>query len=349
MRRGMTLDLNGAELRALPSEHNAGGVVQAFRVDGWRIVGPGRITGERAVHRGRGGEWGMGIVVMSSSNWVVENVDITSCWGDGLYVGTPGAPGEFCTHFLIDRVRIHDCRRNGISITAGRDGEIRNARISKIDGTNPLGGIDLEPDHTEHPNRNIVIRGGTTRDVATGVYVAVANEGVLITGMDIQGSNSGVLIGDNARDVRVEDNDIVSTVGGQEGSALRTVSANPASIVGLQIRGNRLSGGGHVVIDIVGSGYQRLLIENNRIEASNRGTLAIGRIGAGTFVGNEVVIGALAGKANDFFLHLSGVTRGRNRYVNQSRFNMHNVIQGGRDLGGEVYASPSLRAWIERN
>lgn len=348
LRDGQRLELNGAELRALPSSQSSGAVVQAHRVSGWRISGPGRIGGERSVHRGRGGEWGMGIAAFSSDDWTVENVEIVDCWGDGLYVGTPGAPGEYCHDFLIDRVSISDCRRNGISITAGRNGEIRSPRIRKIDGTNPQGGIDLEPDHSEHPNRDIVIRDGSTRDVQVGIYVTVANEGVLITGMDLEGHNSGIIIGDNARDVRIEDNPrIVSLIGGEEGSALRTVVARPASVTGLQIRRNLLRGGGHFVIDIVGDGYRQLVIADNRIEATNRGVQGIGRIGGGTFVDNDMLIGAAAGKADDYFLILSNVTRGRNTYRNQSPFRMHNVILGGRDLGGERYDS-TLRPWIER-
>ena len=332
-----TLDLNGAELKALPSRHPHGAVVQAYRVDGWRIIGPGRITGERSIHRGNGGEWGMGVVASSASGWTIgPHVEVDDCWGDGIYLGG-AAPGSFCEDFLIDRVRVTNCRRNGVSIVAGRDGEIRSPHIEHVKGANPQGGIDLEPDHPEHPNRNIKITGGKIRDVSVGIYVALANENVLITGMDIEGHNSGVIVGNNSVNVRIERNlRIRSLIGGHEGAAIRTV-ATPEKVRGLHIRDNELSGGGAFVIDIVGTGYRDLVITGNRIYANNRGVQGIARIGGATFTDNICVVGREAGKKDDYFIHLRWVTYGRNAYRNDSAHSMYAAIQSGRDLGGDSY------------
>ncbi len=351
MRPRLTLDLNGAELKALPSTFPAGAVIQAPRVDGWRILGPGRISGERAEHRGSGGEWGMGIAAFGGRSWVIgPDVEVADCWGDGIYLGPMERPGHFCEDFLISGVRVSRCRRNGISVTGGRNGRIENVHIEMIRGIAPEGAIDLEPDLLEHPNRNIVIRGGTIRDCGVGVYVTASNENILVTGMDMEGRNSGIIIGDNLNGLRIEDNPrIVSLIGGEEGAALRTVSAAPATVRGVSIRRNLLAGGGHMVIDVVGDGYRDLVIANNRLQATNRGTQGIGRIGGGTFIDNEALIGAAAGKANDYFLSLSNVAYGRNRYRNLSPHRMHNIIWDNcRDLGGDRYLSASLRAMHER-
>ena len=221
---GQILDLNGAELKALPSSATQGSVLQGFATTGWRIVGPGRITGERTSHKGTTGEWGMGISAWSSAGWTIgPDVEVNNCWGDGIYVG--GAPGGGpCRKFMIEGVHVWNCRRNGISIVAGHDGEIRSPLIEKIDGTAPFGGIDLEPDHIDTPNRNIRISGGLIRDAGVGIYVTVGNENVRIEGMDITGINSGILIGDNAHGLVIENNpSIRSTAGGQEGGAIRSV------------------------------------------------------------------------------------------------------------------------------
>ena len=351
LRARITLDLNGAELKALPSALPAGAVVQAPRVDGWRILGPGRIVGERAEHRGTSGEWGMGIAAFGGRSWVIgPDVEVADCWGDGIYLGPMQTPGHFCEDFLISGVRVMRCRRNGISVTGGRNGRIENFRIEMIRGIAPEGAIDREPDLLEHPNRNIVVRGGTTRDCGVGVYVTASNQNILVTGLDIEGRNSGIIIGDNVDGLRIEDNPrIVSLIGGEEGAALRTVSANPSSVRNVSIRRNLLAGGGHMVIDVVGDGYRDLVIANNRLQATNRGTQGIGRIGGGTFTDNEVLIGAAAGKANDYFLSLSNVAYGRNQYRNLSPHRMHNIIWDScRDLGGDRYLSPSLRAMHER-
>lgn len=348
---GLTLDLNRAELKALPSVHPRGAVVQAVRVDGWRIIGPGRISGERAEHRGRGGEWGMGIAAFGGRSWMIgPEVEVADCWGDGIYLGPIQRPGHFCEDFLISGVRVLRCRRNGISVTAGRDGVIENFHIETIRGISPEGAIDLEPDILGFPNRNVVVRNGTTRDCSVGVYVTATNERITVTGMDIEGSNSGIIIGDNVDGLRIEDNPrIVSLIGGEEGAALRTVSVNPPSVRGVSIRRNLFAGGGHMLIDVVGDGYGEFVIADNRLQATNRGTQGIGRIGGGTFTGNEAVIGAAAGKANDYFLSLSNVAHGRNSYRNLSPHRMHAIIWDNcRDLGGDRFLSPTLRALRER-
>lgn len=348
LKSGQVLELNGAELRALPTDQGQGSVVQGFRTSGWKIVGPGRITGERGEHRGTAGEWGCGITTWHSSNWQIGGgVEIANCWGDGLLVASGGGVG-FCENFLVDALKVRNCRRNGISVVAGRNGEIRNCDIEKIDGTAPRGGIDLEPDHAEHPNRNIRIIGGRIRNVAVGIYVTVANQGVLITGVDIEAENSGVIIGDNCSDLRIERNPSIRTLdGGDEGAAIRTVVRDPASVSGLQIRDNSLSGGGHFVVDLYGQGYRGLVVSANRISATNARTQGVARIGAGQFTDNVCTIGPRAGKAGEFFIHLQTVTYGRNTYRNQSPHSMYSAFRGGRDIGGDRFESPTLRHYAE--
>ena len=346
LRSGQTLELNGAELRALPTREHQGAVVQAFRQSGWRIRGPGKITGERQRHLGRGGEWGMGIAAFSSSGWTIEGVEVSNCWGDGIYVGT-GAAGTYCENFLIDSVRVSNCRRNGISIVAGRGGRIRGADISDINGIAPQGGIDLEPDNAAHPNRNITVESVKIHgNLQVGIYVTVANENVLIDDVDIEADNSGVLIGEGARLVRVTNSRIRSRIGGAEGAAIRSVG-NPALIRGVEIRGNTLEGGGHFVVDFFGDGFRDLVVSGNRIVASNRGTQGLARVHHGTFTDNEGIIEAGAGKAGDYFVHLQGSNFGRNRYRTRSQHRMRAVMRGGRSLGADAYESPSLQALRE--
>lgn len=346
LKSGQVLELNGAELRALPSSQHQGSVVQGYRTSGWKIVGPGRIVGERTAHRGTAGEWGMGISAWTSTGWqVVGGVEVSDCWGDGVYVGS--AAGGYCQNFLIDSVRVRNCRRNGISIVAGRGGEIRNCDIEKIDGIAPRGGIDLEPDSHASPNRNIRITGGRIRNCAVGIYVTVANEDISITGVDIEADNSGIIVSHVSNGVSIADCAIRSRVGGQEGAAIRTVG-EPRQIAGLHIRGNRLSGGGYFVVDIFGEGYRDIEVVGNQIQATNRGVQGIARVHHGTFTDNVCLIGAAAGKPRDYFLHLQGATHGRNSYRNQSPHGMYAAIRGGRDLGRDAYIGPNLGKMFER-
>ncbi len=349
LKSGQILELNGAELKALPSIHGHGSVVQGFRSHGWRVTGPGRITGERDIHRGNAGEWGMGISAWSASGWSIgPDVEVRNCWGDGIYVGhAPG--GGPCQDFLIDRVHVWNCRRNGISVVAGHNGEIRSVNIHQINGTAPFGGIDLEPDHPDSPNRNIRISDGRIRDVGVGIYVVGANQGVQITGMNIEARNSGIIIGDNAVGLRIENNpSIGSTEGGTEGAAIRTV-ANAGTTRGVQIRNNGLFGGGYFVIDMFGPGYRDVVVSRNRLHASNRRVQGIARLKGVLFTDNVGVIEPGAGKPGEFFVLLDGVVYGRNIYRNRSNVRMYAAVRGGsRDIGGDRLESSSLTKIVDR-
>jgi hypothetical protein len=342
LRSGQILELNGAQLRALPSREVGGAVIQGFRSHGWKLRGPGRVTGERNIHIGSGGEWGFGVAVFSSSGWEVSGIEVDGCWGDGLYVGTSGP--EATRDFLIDSVRIRDCRRNGISVVSASDGRIRRVDISGINGTGPFGGIDLEPDDVSRPNRNIAISDGRIGgDLHVGIYATVANENIAISNMDISGSNSGIIVGVQVDGIKISNCRIHSETGATEGAAIRTVGGIPAKIVGLHVIDNVLTGGGYFVVDIASAGYRDLVVANNRIRASNPGTQGVARVQDAVFTGNDAVIEAKAGKAGDYFVLLHGGSRGHNTYRNLSPHRMHPNYGEGRDLGGDTYSGPNLR------
>jgi len=341
---GQTLDLNGAELKALPTDRTHYVVVQAHGVNGWSIVGPGRITGERDVHRGQGGEWGHGVAAFGSSDWRVgPGVHISNCWGDGLYVGrVEGGGTHYCDRFLIDGIEVSHCRRNGITVVAGRDGEIRRVHVHHISGTGPEGGIDLEPDERHLPNHNIRIRDGRIHSSPCGIFVTVGNKDVLITGMRISCSNTGILFSDGTERLRIIDNPLIeSTVGGAEGAAIRTVTGNPPSINDVRISRNLLRGGGFYVIQTLGLGYRNVVIDHNRIHASNRHVRGIAALGTSEFNDNVAVVEANAGFPNEHLVIFDDVRFARNSFRNLSPYVSSVIIRhGGRDMGGNVFPPP---------
>lgn len=340
LRSGQVLELNGGELRALPSREMRGAVVQAHRNHDWKLRGPGRIVGERNIHLGTGGEWGCGLAIFSSSRWEVKGLEVAGCWGDGILIASDGA--EDSRHFSIDSVKIRDCRRNGISVVHASDGRIQRVDISEINGTAPRGGIDLEPDGHNRPNRNITISDGRIGgNLQVGIYATVANENITISNMDLSGVNSGILISHRVEGIRITNCRIHSEVGLWEGAAIRTVG-DAKGMAGIHIRDNEISGGGFFVIDIMGDGYRDVVVANNRIRASNPGTQGIARVHNAQFIDNDCVIDRAAGKAREFFLQFRRTTHGRNTYRNLSRHRMHSAIWGGRDLGGDSYAGPNL-------
>jgi polygalacturonase len=346
IKSGVTLDLNGAELRALPSAEGSGAVVQAYKASGWRIVGPGRIIGERAEHRGKTGEWGHGIAVYGGSDWKVgPDLEVAGCWGDGIYAGyVPGHPESRTTGFTVEGVHIHDCRRNGISIVGAGRGIIRAVDIHDIDGTSPMAGIDLEPDLAAHANRDILIDQVTIARVQLGIGIAVANDNVRITRSRIEAVNSGIILSDHTRGLQIVDNvRIANTGGGVEGAAIRTVAPHGETIDGVVIRNNLLAGGGWFVLDITHRGYRNLAITGNRIHASNKGTVGIARmLGGGTFTDNVSVIEQAAGRAGDdqFYIQFHGVVYRGNSFESRSPLRLRGLLNRTRDLGGNVIRTP---------
>lgn len=328
IRSGQVLRMNGAELHALPSSHPEGAIIQANRTHAWRIVGPGKLVGERMAHVGAGGEWGMGIAAWGASDWsVTGGVAIAECWGDGIMVGSaPGIVGTFCERFVIDKISVQDCRRNGISIVAGRNGTVSRSDIRSISGTSPGAGIDLEPDDGRWPNQNINLTGIRIAEANIGIGVTVGNHHVTISHCHIDAGNSGVMIGDGAQDLKIIDNPMISTrQGGIEGGAVRTAAVNNTTINKVSISRNNLMGGGVFVIDFA-AGAQGVMVTNNKIVASNRNARIARLFDGSNFIGNNCVVSSNAGALGGFTVQLVGTKFGNNIFKNYSPFKMENLL-----------------------
>lgn len=340
LRSGVTLDLAGASLRALPVESGVSSVVQALRADGWSIRGPGAIVGERDRHLGKTGEWGHGVLVRACRNWTIEAVAISDCWGDGIYVGHTGSAGEgggdYSDDWVIGEVSVERCRRNGLSIVSGRRGLIRAPRIRDIRGIAPQAGIDLEPDQQRFPQEGITIEDAQIADCVIGIGASMGNRGVRIIGGSISASNSGIMLGSGSADFLIEGATIESTAPGREGAALRTI-ADGSTIERIRVRDNVLRGGGFFVVDTRGPGIE---IVGNDIQARGAGVQGVARmLGGGTFSDNRCVIEAGAGTRERAFIQFSDVAQGRNRYDNRSGKAMYAFTAGGRRLGADTLSN----------
>ena len=101
--------------------------------------GHGTIVGDKHVHLGEEGEWGMGIALRGVENTTVVDLNIKDCWGDCIYVGGKSK------NVLIENCIIDHGRRQGISVTNADSVFIKNCIITNVGGTNPEYAIDLEP------------------------------------------------------------------------------------------------------------------------------------------------------------------------------------------------------------
>ena len=113
LRSNMTLKLSDhAILKVIPNGEERYSVLRVSQASDVAIVG-GILQGDRAKHKGKKGEWGMGIFVGPDAKRVtIAGVTSRDMWGDGFYVS--GATDVA----LCSVAAIHN-RRQGLSIIAG--------------------------------------------------------------------------------------------------------------------------------------------------------------------------------------------------------------------------------------
>lgn len=132
------------------------------------VIHGAKLVGDKNTHKGSIGEWGMGINISSSKNIEIYDVDISNCWGDGIYIGREkkgrGKDGYYIPseNIVVKNSLIDNNRRNGISITCGVNILIENTLISNTSGTLPMSGIDIEPNIYLDKINDIRIRNVTT-------------------------------------------------------------------------------------------------------------------------------------------------------------------------------------------
>ncbi len=197
----------GVTLQAIGVTQTFSSVLQAYNVSNIKIRGGGTIRGERSTHIGTTGEHGMGIIIRACENVDIDEVEITDCWGDGIYHGYARINGvhKNSRHIRIGgRVRIHNCRRQGISNT-GTDyfSYEPGLTIYNIQGTPPAAAIDLEPDSKTYPNTNGVINGVIAYDCVQGLAMYTANKNISGSGNYFSAQMAALNINDVAENISV--------------------------------------------------------------------------------------------------------------------------------------------------
>jgi len=117
------------------------------------------IIGDRKIHTGSTGEWGMGIQIYDSSDIYIERVKVSDCWGDGIYLGSTSdaSQNKNNTNIHIEDVTLYNNRRQGISVISVNGLWVTNSTIQSTNGTPPAAGIDFEPNSEHHTLKNIFV------------------------------------------------------------------------------------------------------------------------------------------------------------------------------------------------
>lgn len=188
-----------AEVKAITMSEANYNIFSLSRCKNITIDGGGKITGDVGTHTGTGGEWGIGIKIPNSSNILIDNLEISKCWGDSIYIGNDyGEPQS--ENVTVRNCYLHHSRRQGISIVYGRDILIDSCLITDISGTAPQAGIDIETEGTENPvapQENIRITNTTIKNCSGASILTVGlMKGISITDCTLDMYSAYALNGD---------------------------------------------------------------------------------------------------------------------------------------------------------
>ena len=217
---------DNTHLRLQPNNNKLGCLLAVFKADNVIIEG-GNLHGDRDEHDysdGKNHEWGHTMRISASKNVTIKNMNIMDATGDGIVVYAfrhAFSPDYiYSENVLITNNKIIRARRNGISITDGKNIVIENNEIvdtgvstGKSDGTAPMWAIDIEP-----------IWGGGIK------YEIVEN--VIIRNNIERGSEKGGFINARGDYITYENNTMENTIvmGRTRGSIVRNnIFANPGN------------------------------------------------------------------------------------------------------------------------
>ena len=164
----MTLKLaDGATLKAMPNSQKKYSILTISGVSNVAVIG-GTLEGERDQHKGKGGEWGMGINIEHEAEHItIAGVTAKKMWGDGFYVRS-ASDITFCG------VIADANRRQGLSIISADGLAVLNSVFKNTGGTRPGAGIDFEPNDADQTITNVRIENSK--------FIDNAGPGILIAG-----------------------------------------------------------------------------------------------------------------------------------------------------------------------
>jgi hypothetical protein len=130
------------------------------------IRGPGaRIIANRQDYTT--GEQRHGIFIYGASNVVIDGVESSGHGGDGFYIGSPA--NKAAPHnVVLSHCLASNNRRQGLSITSGKEVLVADCTFQYTQGTAPQFGIDVEPNQAGEPLEHIVLLRPTTRGNHSG-------------------------------------------------------------------------------------------------------------------------------------------------------------------------------------
>ncbi|WNS81218.1 right-handed parallel beta-helix repeat-containing protein [Domibacillus sp. DTU_2020_1001157_1_SI_ALB_TIR_016] len=233
---------SGSDIRldkraALQSIPNSSPIYRVFTIYNQHdiTIKGGTLIGDRYEHEDTEGEFGHGVFIAGSSyNVRISNVTAKDFWGDGFIIEGDASRGTYPVRITIDRVTGHNNRRQGLSITAGKDITVKNSTFSKTNGTEPAAGIDLERDPPfDLPLEDVLLTGNTlSNNDGYGLAFVYASGNRAEKNKITHNKEGGVYIGGSQDVGKAHDNEVVNN----------TITENKVGIFINFSTANRISG-----------------------------------------------------------------------------------------------------------
>jgi len=164
----------GAILKAIPTKSSNYAILLISNANNVKVSG-GQIIGDRFSHLGTKGEWGMGINISDGSDSIeLTNVEISNCWGDGVYLGGSSP----VNNITIKNIISDNNRRQGLSITNATAVTISNSVFKNTNGTAPEAGIDIEPNSNQKTEDITILNTQCYNNAGSGIDLVGLSEKV---------------------------------------------------------------------------------------------------------------------------------------------------------------------------
>lgn len=121
------------------------------------------------------GEWRHGVYMLSANNITINDFHSNDSGGDGFYIGA-STPTGFCDGIVLNNCFSDNNKRQGLSITSGKNIYVYGGKYSGTIGANPQFGIDIEPNLATNFIENVNLIGVKTSNNSGGGISVVPNQ-----------------------------------------------------------------------------------------------------------------------------------------------------------------------------
>lgn len=281
-----------------------------------RLVGPGKLIGDRSTHTVIDTNFGFGLYAGNSHSSSIADITIEDVFGDGFYAdATPYGPADgdnnaftVPTNSVYSNITMRNNYRNNTTVISGEAIRFENCSMIGANGHSPQAGFDCEQDHAIgvvelHCKDISVINCNMEDNAGSGIEIvdtsAGAIDNVLISECTVinNGSSSngfgGIRVAstDGVGSIKIINNEVLNCFGvGIDVDGVGQGSVNSSKRV--KIQGNFVSGTlegtkegttlGHGIG--VRNGISLIDVTGNTVELSDRQGIYINGNGDGTTI-----------------------------------------------------------------